>query len=113
MCTGNGDTHLIFHQSTKEVCALVNRDACLLCSLDLHIIFSDRRRTHDPIHACQVAWIMSKIYFPAYLTDVFGKGSQRAVRTAHPVSALQKETGDGGKTASPNADEMDMCHFSS
>jgi hypothetical protein len=41
----------------------------------------------------------------------FGKRSQRAVRAAHLVSAFQQEAGDGGKTASPNADEMNVCHI--
>ena len=43
---------------------------------------------------------------------VFGKGSEGAIRTAHRVSALQQEAGDGGKTASPDANEMDVCHNS-
>src|SRR5512144_685837 len=43
----------------------------------------------------------------------FGKGSQRAIRAAHRVSALQQEAGDGGKTASPDANEMDVWHVSS
>ena len=41
---------------------------------------------------------------------VIGKRSQRAVRAAHRVSALQQEAGDGGETASPDADKMDVCH---
>jgi hypothetical protein len=46
------------------------------------------------------------------LTDFIGKWSHGAIRAAHRVSALQQEAGDGGKSATPNANEMDVCHIS-
>src|SRR5215216_7753915 len=56
--------------------------------------------------------MMTYVDSRAGLTHFLGKGSQGAVRAAHRVSALQQETGDGGKTASPDANEMDVCHNS-
>jgi hypothetical protein len=56
--------------------------------------------------------MMADIHFGTGFAHFFGKRSQRAVRAAHRVSALQQEAGDGGKTASPNADEMNVCHLS-
>jgi hypothetical protein len=55
---------------------------------------------------------MADIHGRARLAYFFGKGSMRAIRTAHRVSALQQEAGDGGKTASPDANEMYVCHNS-
>src|SRR5262245_297450 len=54
---------------------------------------------------------MPNVNFRTSLTDFIGKWSQRAVRAAHRISALQQEAGNSGKTASPDANEMDVCHF--
>src|SRR3989337_1921229 len=111
MCASDGDAHLIFHQPAEKVGAFVNRDPRTLGGPDLGVVFGDRGGTHNPIHSSQVARVMPNVYMRTGLADFLGKGSQGAVRAAHRVSALQKEAGDGGKTASPDADEMDVCHY--
>src|SRR5215204_4233225 len=53
---------------------------------------------------------MTYIHGRASMTDFIGKGRKCAIRTAHRISALQQEACDGGKSAAPNTNEMDVCH---
>jgi len=107
---GNGNPHFVFHQATKEVGTFVHRDARTLRGFDLGVVVRYRRGAYHPIGSRQIARMVSHEHLRTSLANFIGKGSHRAVRAAHLISALQQEAGDGGKTASPDANEMDVCH---
>jgi hypothetical protein len=108
----DGNTDLVCHQLTEEICPLINGDSHSLRRLDLRVVFRDRRRAHNPIGTFQIAWMVADIHGRAGFANFIGKRRHGAVRSAHRVAALQEEAGDGGKSAAPDANEMDVCHSS-
>src|ERR1041385_2850207 len=100
MRTCDRNPGLLFHQAAQEICALVNRNPCFLGAFHFRVIVWDGGGAYDPIRSLYIAWMMTYVHRCASFAHFFGKRSEGAVRTAHRVSALQQEAGDGGKTRS-------------
>jgi len=107
---GHGDSELAFHESPKEIGALVDGDAGLARGEHLRVVLGHSRRAHHPVRALDVARVMAEVDRHALGLEAGRQGRQAAIRAADGVTALLQKASDGREPAAADADEVYVSH---
>ena len=110
MRSSDGNAGLIGHELSKKIGALVNGDVRTFCGQDFNVVIGNGRRSDDPVRALNIAGMMPDINRHANRLKVLRERREHAVRAGYGVSAFFQEAGDGGESASADADQVYMSH---
>ncbi len=110
MRSSDGNAGLIGHELSEKIGALVNGDVGLFRGDHFDVVIGNGGRSDDPVRALNIARMMSDINRHANCLKVLRERREHAVRAGYGVSAFFQEAGDGGESASADADEVYLSH---